>query len=181
MSESTGTAILAGGCFWCLEAVFQNVRGVHEAIPGYAGGHRERPTYREVCTGDTGHAEVVRVRFDPQVISFRELLEIFFSVHDPTQLNRQGNDVGPQYRSAIMPVDEEQERVAREVIREQDASGVWNAPVVTAVEPGATFWPAEDEHRDFYQRNTFQPYCQFVIAPKLAHARSAFPERVSEG
>ena len=179
MSDTLETAVFGGGCFWCIEAVFQQLRGVHEAIPGYAGGDRDQPTYKEVCTGRTGHAEVIRVRFDPDVVGYRELLEVLFSIHDPTQRNRQGNDVGPQYRSCIMPQDEEQERIARDFISAQDAAGVWSAPVVTTVEPGATFWPAEAEHHDFYLRNTMQPYCQVMITPKLEHARTRFPERVA--
>ena len=178
MSDSLETAVFGGGCFWCLEAVFMEVDGVHEVTSGYAGGQRENPTYDQVCSGATGHAEVVRLRFDPTVVSYDELLDVFFSIHDPTQLNRQGNDVGPQYRSAIMPQDEEQERSAREAVRAQDESGVWQGPVVTTIEPGARFWPAESEHQDFFRRNTFQPYCQFIIAPKLKHARETCPARM---
>ncbi len=178
MNDSLETAVLGGGCFWCLEAVFAEVAGVHEVTSGYAGGQRENPTYAQVCSGATGHAEVVRLRFDPSVVGYRELLDIFFTIHDPTQLNRQGNDVGPQYRSAIMPQDQAQEEIAREAVQAQENSGVWKAPVVTTIEPGARFWPAEAEHQDFFQRNALQPYCQFVIAPKLEHARKAHPQRV---
>ena len=176
MSDRLQTAILGGGCFWCLEAVFLQLQGVSEVVSGYAGGRRPNPTYQQVCSGATGHAEVVRIRFDPEVISYRQLLTVFFNIHDPTQLNRQGNDVGTQYRSTIMPLDDDQERVARDAVQSEDASGVWQQPVVTTIEPGVTFWPAEDEHQDFFERNAFQPYCQFVIAPKLAHARERFPE-----
>ncbi|WP_290650390.1 peptide-methionine (S)-S-oxide reductase MsrA [Aquisalimonas sp.] len=179
MSKQLHTAVVGGGCFWCLEAVFQRLAGVHEVVSGYAGGQRANPTYQQVCSGATGHAEVVRIRFDPEVISFGKLLEVFFSIHDPTQLNRQGHDIGTQYRSTIMPQDAEQERIALEAIEWEDNSGVWRQPLVTAVEPGATFWPAETEHQDFFTRNTFQPYCQFVIAPKLKHAQATFPEQVT--
>lgn len=172
------TAILGGGCFWCLDAVFRELNGVHEVSSGYAGGKRDNPTYEQVCSGATGHVEVVRIRFDPEVISYPELLRVFFNIHDPTQLNRQGQDVGTQYRSTIMPLDDAQERQAREAIRREEESGVWQDPVVTTVEPGVTFWSAETEHQDFFSSNMFQPYCQFVIAPKLKHARETFPERL---
>lgn len=179
MSKQLQTAVLGGGCFWCLEAVFQRLAGVHDVVSGYAGGQRANPSYQQVCSGATGHAEVVRIRFDPEEISFGKLLEVFFSIHDPTQLNRQGQDIGTQYRSTIMPQDAEQERIAREAIAREDSSGVWRQPLVTAVEPDATFWPAETEHQDFFKRNTSQPYCQLVIVPKLKHAHATFPERLT--
>ena len=171
------TAILGGGCFWCLEAVFQEVPGVQAVESGYAGGTQDHPTYKQVCSGTTGHAEVVRVRFDPDRVSYPELLSLFFATHDPTQKDRQGNDVGTQYRSAIMPADAEQERLAREAIDTQERSGLWPAPVVTTVEPGVTFWPAEDEHQDFYVRNQGQPYCLTIIDPKLEKARRVLDAR----
>lgn len=166
------TITLGGGCFWCVEAVFQLLRGVHEVTPGYAGGHVANPTYRQVCGKDTGHAEVVQVTFDPGEVSLRELLNIFFTTHDPTTPNRQGADVGPQYRSIILYETGEQKRVAEEVIADFTARDAWSAPIVTEVEPLEAFYPAEEEHRDFYRRNPNQGYCQAVIAPKVAKLRA---------
>jgi peptide-methionine (S)-S-oxide reductase len=165
------TAVLGGGCFWCLEAVYQELRGVEKVTSGYAGGHSPAPTYRAVCSGTTGHAEVVRVVFDPEVISYREILEAFFAIHDPTTLNRQGGDTGTQYRSVILYADEEQKQVAEEMIRELEALGRWSDSIVTELAPLLEFYPAERDHWDYYRRNPMQGYCQIVISPKLAKAR----------
>jgi peptide-methionine (S)-S-oxide reductase len=178
--ERVEEAVLGGGCFWCTEAVFQRVDGVLSVEPGYAGGHVPHPTYAQVCGKQTGHAEVVRVRFDPSVLTFAEVLEIFFATHDPTTPDRQGNDVGPQYRSIVLARDEGQERVARDVIAALEAEGVFERPIVTGVERLDTFWPAEEEHRDYYRRNAAQPYCAFVIAPKLTKLRNRFARRLKE-
>jgi peptide-methionine (S)-S-oxide reductase len=164
-------ATLAGGCFWCLEAVFEELRGVESVKSGYAGGSVPNPRYDDVCTGRTGHAEVVQVTFDPAQVSFRELLEVFFTIHDPTTLNQQGADQGTQYRSAIFTHSPEQAQTAREVIRDLEAEAVWDDPIVTQVEPLTQFYPAEDYHDAYYRRNTRQPYCQVVIAPKVAKFR----------
>lgn len=166
------TAILGGGCFWCLEPVFQALEGVHEILPGYCGGHVDAPTYEQVCRQDTGHVEVIQIRFDPDVISYRTLLEVFFGTHDPTTVDRQGGDVGPQYASVVFYLDEGQRQQAQATKAEvQDALGV---PVSTRIEAAGTFWPAEDLHRDYYQRNPHQGYCQVVIAPKLAKFRQRY-------
>lgn len=175
MSDATNgleTATLGGGCFWCLEAVYQEVPGVGEVVSGYAGGHVENPTYRQVCSEETGHAEVVQVRFDPETLSYRRVLEIFFTIHDPTQLNRQGADTGTQYRSIILTHSDAQRRVADEVVEEME--GVFSDPVVTEIEPLDTFYPAEGYHQDYYRQNRAQPYCQVVIEPKLAKYRAKF-------
>lgn len=171
-------ATLGGGCFWCIEAVLQRLEGVHSVTSGYAGGHTENPDYRSVCTGRTGHAEVVQVGFDPEVVSFRSLLEVFFTAHDPTQKNRQGNDVGPQYRSIILCHDEQQRETAEAVIRALDDSGAFEHPVVTEVQPLDRFYPAEGYHQDFFDNNPGQPYCQVIIGPKLAKVRAAFGQRM---
>jgi peptide-methionine (S)-S-oxide reductase len=176
---SLETAILGGGCFWCLEAVFQRIQGVEEVASGYAGGHVPNPSYRQVCTGTTGHAEVVRIRFHPREISYRELLEIFFTIHDPTTPDRQGADVGPQYRSIILYASPEQEEAAREALVEV-AGELYDAPVVTQVEALREFYPAEPEHYDYYNRNPEQAYCRAVVAPKVARARKAFAHRIRE-
>lgn len=172
------TAIFGGGCFWCIEAVFNRLRGVKEALSGYMGGHVDKPTYRQVCNGDTGHVEVVQVKFDPSEISFRDLLEVFFAMHDPTTLNRQGNDAGEQYRSVIFYTSEEQEREAEETIAALNESKAFPEPVVTAVEPAATFFPAEGYHQEYFDNNRSQPYCQFVIAPKLKKFEKDFGEKM---
>ncbi|TME99847.1 MAG: peptide-methionine (S)-S-oxide reductase MsrA [Chloroflexi bacterium] len=172
------TATLAGGCFWCLEAVYNELRGVERVISGYAGGHVPNPTYEQVCSGSTGHAEVVQVTFDPEVISYREILEVFFTIHDPTTLNRQGADVGTQYRSAIFYHSPEQEQVAREVIAATNASGIWRALLVTQLEPLDRFYPAEGYHQNYYERNPYQPYCQVIIAPKVAKVRERYLARL---
>ena len=172
------TATLAGGCFWCLEAVFLRLRGVHRAESGYAGGHVDNPTYRAVCTGSTGHAEVVQVDYDPQEISFSELLEVFFAIHDPTTLNRQGADVGTQYRSAIFYHDDVQKQAAERTIADLNAQDIWDNPIVTEVVPLTKFYPAEDYHREYYDRNPEQGYCQVVISPKVAKLRQKFSEKL---
>jgi peptide-methionine (S)-S-oxide reductase len=172
--------VLGGGCFWCLEAVFQELRGVEEVTSGYAGGDHPAPTYREVCSGATGHAEVVRVVFDPDVVSYRTLLEVFFAIHDPTTPNRQGADVGTQYRSIILYDGSEQEATARALIEELAAEGRWEAPVVTELHPLGPFFPAEKEHHDYYRRNPNQAYCAVVVSPKVAKARRAFQELYRE-
>jgi peptide-methionine (S)-S-oxide reductase len=172
------TATLAGGCFWCLEAVFENLRGVDRVISGYAGGPDPSPTYEAVCSGQTGHAEVVQITFDPSVISYRELLEVYFTIHDPTTLNRQGADVGTQYRSAIFYEDAEQRRVADEVIAELERAKVWDAPIVTEISPLLAFYPAEQYHQGYFRRNPRQQYCQIVIAPKVAKLRSKYLEKL---
>ncbi|MEK9659457.1 MAG: peptide-methionine (S)-S-oxide reductase MsrA [Chloroflexota bacterium] len=165
-------ATLAGGCFWCLEAVYQRVRGVERVVSGYAGGHVAEPTYRAVCSGTTGHAEVVQLTFDPNVVSYADLLRIFFTIHDPTQLNRQGNDVGTQYRSAIYTHSADQEAAARAAIGE--FAGTWGGRIVTQVEPHSAFYPAEDYHQNYFNDNPYQPYCQVVIEPKVAKLRAHF-------
>ena len=171
-------ATLGGGCFWCLEAVYDELRGVEKVESGYSGGTVPDPTYRQVCTGTTGHAEVVQVTFDPEVVSFREILEVFFTIHDPTTLNRQGADVGTQYRSAIFATTPEQQRVAGETIARLDAANHWDAQIVTEVTPFETFYVAEDYHQEYFRRNGYQPYCQVVIAPKVAKFRKQYLERL---
>lgn len=173
-------ATLAGGCFWCIETVFNRLLGVESAISGYMGGHTLNPSYKDICNGDTGHAEVVQVRFDPEVISYRELLDVFFTIHDPTQLNRQGNDVGTQYRSAIFWHTAQQKTEAEEMIAELSASGQFGAPIVTEVTEAETFYPAEDYHQRYFEQNPYQPYCQFVVAPKVQKARAKFSARLKE-
>jgi len=172
------TATLAGGCFWCVEAVFDDLKGVGDVVSGYSGGHVENPTYRQVCDGNTGHAEVVQVKFDPNVISFKDVLHVFFSVHDPTTLNRQGNDVGTQYRSAIFFHSDEQKRIAEETIREIEAEKVWDDPIVTEVTKFEKFWPAEDYHQEYFANNPNQPYCSAVVGPKVAKFRQKFVDRL---
>lgn len=171
-------ATLAGGCFWCLEAVFELVDGVSEVKSGYAGGHVQNPTYKHVCSGETGHTEVVQIDFDPSIIEYSELLEIFFSIHDPTTLNRQGGDVGTQYRSAICAHSDEQLKTAQAVLAAVDQDGPWDDPIVTEVAPLDVFWPAEDCHDAYFQRNGGQPYCSAVIAPKVARFRARFAHRM---
>jgi len=180
MNETTNREIatLAGGCFWCLEAVYQELRGVELVESGYMGGHVRNPSYREVCNGTTGHAEVVQVTFDTQEISFKEILEVFFTIHDPTTLNRQGADVGTQYRSAIFYHSDEQKATAKQVIRESTTAGVWSNPIVTQVAAADTFYKAEDYHQNYYTQNGGQPYCQVVIAPKVSKFRKQYLERL---
>jgi peptide-methionine (S)-S-oxide reductase len=167
-------ATLAGGCFWCVEAVYDELNGIEEVVSGYAGGKVPNPSYEMVCTGITGHAEVVQITFDPKVISFKEILEVFFTIHDPTTLNRQGPDVGTQYRSAIFYHTSEQKRIAEQVIAELEAARIWDVPVVTELKPFEEFYPAEDYHQEYFKRNPSQPYCRVVIAPKVAEFRKRF-------
>jgi peptide-methionine (S)-S-oxide reductase len=171
-------ATFGGGCFWCIEAVFQRLTGVSHVESGYMGGHVDKPTYRQVCGGDSGHVEVVRITFDPDQINYRELLDVFFAVHDPTTLNQQGNDAGEQYRSVIFYADEEQQRIAEDVIAEMTAGKEFSEPIVTAVEASSTFYPAEDYHQNYYNENSRQPYCMFVINPKLAKLEKKFAEKL---
>ena len=177
-SENLETATLGGGCFWCVEAVLKPLRGIRSVVSGYAGGHAENPTYQKVCSGGTGHAEVVQVTYDPDEISFRDILGVFFSTHNPTTLNRQGADVGSQYRSIILAHDDEQQRIAREVIAELEADEIFDDPIVTEVEPFEAFFEAEEKHQDYYERNAGQPYCQAVIAPKVAKMRKKYLDRL---
>jgi peptide-methionine (S)-S-oxide reductase len=174
MSQSLPTIVLGGGCFWCTEAVFVQVKGITDVESGYSNGHVRQPSYEDVCTGTTGHNEVVKLTYDPAQISTREILEIFFVIHDPTTLNRQGNDVGTQYRSGIYFTNPAQEAVAREVIADMAASGVYKSPIVTEVVPMDHYWPAEDYHQDFFARNPHQGYCMAVAAPKVAKFRKTF-------
>jgi peptide-methionine (S)-S-oxide reductase len=171
MIGRTESATLGGGCFWCIEAVFAELRGVEKVESGYSGGTVPNPTYQQVCSGATGHAEVVRITFDPRVVSYKQLLEIFFTVHDPTTLNRQGADVGTQYRSAIFYETPEQKSTAEQVLKDVQGSGTWNAPIVTQLEPFKAFYPAEDYHRNYFKNNPRQPYCQLVITPKVRKFR----------
>lgn len=173
-------AILGGGCFWCLEAVFAELEGVQKVESGYTGGHVANPTYEAVCSGTTGHAEVVRVTFDPALISYREILEVFFAIHDPTTLNRQGNDRGTQYRSAIFTTSPQQQATAEQVIAELAGAKVWDAPIVTEVVPAGVYYRAEDYHQDYYSNNPQQPYCRVVVAPKLAKAREKFAAKLKK-
>ena len=176
MSE---TATFGGGCFWCLDAAFRQLRGVERVVSGYAGGNRPHPTYEQVCSGATGHAEVVQITFDPAVISYRDLLGVLFSIHDPTTLNRQGGDVGTQYRSVIFHHSPEQLRDIRDVIAELGKNGVWSDPIVTEVVPYTPFYPAEAYHQDYFNTNPNQPYCSAVVAPKVAKFRKAYFDRLA--
>jgi peptide-methionine (S)-S-oxide reductase len=171
-------ATLGGGCFWCLEAVYDEIEGVISVESGYAGGHKPNPTYEEVCTGRTGHAEVVQITFNPQVITFRDLLDIFFSIHDPTTPNRQGADVGPQYRSIILYHNEDQRQIAEETIAALNAAKIWKTPIVTEVRPFTEFWMAEEYHQEYFAKNPYQGYCMAVVAPKVMKARKQFSERI---
>ncbi len=173
---STEIATLGGGCFWCLEAVYLELRGVQQVESGYSGGHVDNPSYEDVCEGTTGHAEVVRVHFDPAMVSYREILEVFFTIHDPTTLNRQGNDVGTQYRSVIYANSPEQMATAKQVIA--DMSHVWDAPIVTELADAPRFWRAEDYHQDYFANHPLQSYCAFVVAPKVAKFRKVFAEKL---
>ncbi|HKT51221.1 MAG TPA: peptide-methionine (S)-S-oxide reductase MsrA [Candidatus Angelobacter sp.] len=172
------TAVLGGGCFWCLEAVFDNLQGVNSVESGYMGGTVKNPAYREVCEGNTGHAEVVRITFDADEISFPDLLEVFFLIHDPTTLNRQGNDMGTQYRSVIFYTSDEQRLEAEQAVAALNASHTYPNPVVTAVEPAKAFFMAEDYHQEYFANNSYQPYCQFVVAPKVKKFREKFAEKM---
>ena len=176
MSNQFETATLAGGCFWCLEAVYDEAKGVLSVESGYSNGHVANPSYRDVCNGNTGHAEVIQIKFDPSIISFRDLLNVFFTIHDPTTLNRQGADVGTQYRSAIFYHSTEQKAIAEQTISELNAQGIWNSPIVTEVEAIKDFYIAEDYHQEYFARNQNQPYCQAVVAPKVAKFRKHYLE-----
>jgi peptide-methionine (S)-S-oxide reductase len=174
MTNKLETAVFGGGCFWCTEAVFKELKGVHSVMPGYSGGTVENPTYEQVCTGRTGHAEAIQIEFDPADISFEDLLAVFFATHDPTTLNRQGNDVGTQYRSTVFYANDEQKERAAAFIKMLGENKTFAQPIVTTVEPLTKFYPAEDYHRDFYARNPYQPYCQFSIPPKLSKLQKYF-------
>jgi len=173
-------ATLGGGCFWCLEAIFKDLVGVDQVLSGYAGGTVPNPSYQQVCTGKTGHAEVVHIAFDPKMISFREILEVFFNIHDPTTPNRQGADVGPQYRSIIFYHSDDQKRATEDMIRELNAAGIWDAPIVTKVVPFKVFYRAEDYHQEYFMNNPHQAYCQVVIAPKVEKFRKHYGVRVKK-
>ncbi|MBN1564786.1 MAG: peptide-methionine (S)-S-oxide reductase MsrA [Anaerolineae bacterium] len=172
------TTTLGGGCFWCLEAVYDELNGVTDVVSGYAGGQVTDPTYKQVCSGTTGHAEVVQITFDPAVISFKDILQVFFTIHDPTTLNRQGADVGTQYRSAIFYHSPEQKAIAEQVIAEMTAAGIWDDPLVTEITPLDTFYAAEAYHQDYFANNPFQGYCRVVIAPKVAKFRQKFMDKL---
>ena len=178
MVTKTETITLGGGCFWCLEAVYDQLEGVLDVVSGYAGGHMPNPDYKTVCSGTTGHAEVVQVTFDPQEISLQEILEVFFSIHDPTTLNRQGADVGTQYRSAIFYHDQAQKVAAEQVMAEIETADIWDNPIVTEITPLDTFYTAEDYHQEYFQRNPYQGYCRAVIAPKVAKFRQKYAHRL---
>lgn len=175
-NAATEIAVLGGGCFWCTEAVYLEVRGVTKVESGYTGGRQPNPTYEQVCSGDTGHAEVVKLEFDPSIVSYRDLLEIFFTIHDPTTLNRQGNDVGTQYRSVIYYQSPQQEATARQVIAEM--ANVWDAPIVTELAPAETYYRAEDYHQNYFAQHPLQGYCAFVVAPKVAKFRKTYTNRL---
>ncbi|MEO5861864.1 MAG: peptide-methionine (S)-S-oxide reductase MsrA, partial [Burkholderiales bacterium] len=169
---------LAGGCFWCIEVIYDELIGVTDVVSGYMGGKNKNPTYREVCSGNTGHAEVIQVTFDPSIVSYRQILDVFFTIHDPTTLNRQGNDVGTQYRSAVFYHSEEQQRVATDTIAEFNQAKIWDRPIVTEVTAAQIFYPAESYHQEYYVNNPEQGYCQIIIAPKVAKFRQKFLSRL---
>lgn len=177
-ANTSEVATLAGGCFWCIEVIYDELLGVTDVVSGYMGGTNSNPTYRDVCSGSTGHAEVIQVTFDPNVVSYREILDVFFTVHDPTTLNRQGNDVGTQYRSAVFYHSDEQRRIATETIAAFNRAKIWDRPIVTEVTAAGTFYRAEDYHQDYYANNPEQGYCQIVIAPKVAKFRQKFLRRL---
>ena len=172
------TATLGGGCFWCLEAVYQQMQGVASIVSGYMGGDVANPTYEQVCTGKTGHVEVVQVTFDPEIASYREILNVYFAMHDPTSMDRQGNDVGSQYRSVIFYHNDGQRSVAEETIRQLNGERIWDAPIVTEVRPAGPFYHAEDYHQDYFRNHPAQPYCAFVVAPKVRKFREKFAARL---
>jgi len=178
--ENLQIATLGGGCFWCIEAIFDEIEGVEDVVSGYAGGHKENPTYQEVCTGTTGHAEVVQIKFNPEIVSYEDILRVFFSVHDPTTLNRQGNDIGTQYRSVIFYHSEEQKEAAKKIIKEITEAKMYENPVVTEVTEFKNFYPAEDYHQEYFARNPYQPYCMAVVAPKVAKFRKTFAHRLKK-
>lgn len=179
-TKNLETATLAAGCFWCVEAVFDDLRGVEDVVSGYSGGHTENPTYQQVCSETTGHAEVVQIKFDPEEISFKDILHVFFAVHDPTTLNRQGNDIGTSYRSAIFYHDDEQKRVAEETIDKLNKEGIWDNPIVTEVTEFTNFYPAEGYHQEYFSNNPNQPYCAAVVAPKVLKFRKMFVDRLKK-
>ncbi len=181
MSDKTSTAVLAGGCFWCMEAVFVGLNGIESVQSGYSGGTVADPSYEQVCTGATGHAEAVRLEFDPSVVSYADILRVFFTMHDPTTTDRQGNDIGPQYRSAVFYLDDQQRETAEAVMREIGESGIYGAALVTELEPLKNFYPAEEYHDDYFARNPRQPYCAAVIAPKVAKFRKLYLDRLRPG
>ena len=174
------TATLAAGCFWCVEAVFDDLKGVEDVVSGYSGGHKENPTYQEVCSETTGHAEVVQIKFDPEIISYADILRVFFAVHDPTTLNRQGNDIGTSYRSAIFYHTDEQKQTAEEIISEVTEAQIYDNPIVTEVTAFDKFYPAEDYHQEYFANNPNQPYCAAVVAPKVAKFRKQFVSRLKK-
>jgi peptide-methionine (S)-S-oxide reductase len=174
-------ATFGNGCFWCTEAIFQRLNGVEKALPGYSGGHVDNPTYEQVCTGATGHAESIQISYDPAKVSYDELLEVFWKTHDPTTRNRQGNDVGPQYRSVVFYHDEEQKKLAEAYKRKLEAERIWSRPIVTEIKPFAKFWPAEDYHRNYYNNNPSKGYCSVVITPKIEKFRKIFKDRLKAG
>lgn len=180
MDKKLETAILAGGCFWCIEAVFDDLQGVESVESGYSGGHVPNPTYKQVCSETTGHAEVVRITFDTAVINYADLLRIFFSIHDPTTLNRQGNDIGTSYRSAIFYMDEDQKQTAQAVIKELTDAQLWPSPIVTEVTRFDAFYMAEDYHQEYFTNNPLQPYCMAVVAPKVVKFRKQFTDRLKK-
>ena len=180
MSNTIDTAIFASGCFWCTEAVFQELEGVEKVESGYIGGEKENPTYEEVCTGNTGHAEATRIFYNPEIVSFKELLEVFWKTHDPTTLNRQGNDVGTQYRSGIFYLSEEQKNLAEEYKLKLDKAGIYEKPIVTEITQASKFYLAEDYHQNYYNQNGNQPYCSFVITPKLEKFRKVFEDKLKK-
>lgn len=179
-NSSNETAILANGCFWCTEAIFKDLRGVEEVVSGYSGGHKENPTYQEVCSETTGHAEAIQIKFDTNEISFKEVLQVFFATHDPTTLNRQGNDIGESYRSAIFYKTPEQKETANQVIGEITEQGIFSDPIVTEVTEFTNFYPAEDYHQEYFANNPNQPYCASVVAPKVAKFRKTFVDRLKK-
>ncbi|MBM3932732.1 MAG: peptide-methionine (S)-S-oxide reductase MsrA [SAR202 cluster bacterium] len=173
-TQTREQATLGGGCFWCLEAVYEQLKGVEKVVSGYTGGHVENPSYKAVCTGKTGHVEVVQVTFDPAVVSFKEILEVFFTIHDPTTKDRQGNDIGPQYRSAVFYHSPEQKATADDVIYDFTRRKVWNRPIITDVRESEVFYPAEEYHQQYFRRNPDQGYCAYIIAPKVAKFRKEY-------
>jgi peptide-methionine (S)-S-oxide reductase len=178
MNNNLETATLGGGCFWCLEAIYKELKGVLSVESGYAGGHVQNPTYKQVCTGNTGHAEVVQIQYNPTIITFKDLLNVFFTIHDPTTLNRQGADIGTQYRSVIFYHNETQRKIAESSIKELEQKNLWENPIVTEISPFQMFFRAEDYHQDYYLHNANQPYCQVVIAPKISKFRKKFLDQL---
>lgn len=178
MENNLETATFGAGCFWCVEAVFQKLKGVESVVSGYMGGNVKNPTYRQVCTGDTGHAEVIQIKFNPDIISYEDLLKVLWHSHDPTTLNRQGNDVGTQYRSVIFYHSPEQKEIAEHSKSETNKSGLWKDPIVTEITPAETFYSAEDYHQNYFNDNSYQPYCSFVIAPKVKKLEKEFKEKL---